>query len=399
MKKRYKLAAIALSASLAICGCAAETQPTEDVSSSTDNETVEVDGHQIQLSMLNPAAYGNIEGLSVEPGTYISIVGKSADQPYWKAVEEGAKQAVADLNAHLGYEGSDKIKFVYSGPSESYDVDEQVNILDEELARYPHALGIALVDAQSCGVQFDLAAQNGISVVTFDTTSDYQGVMARIETDNKAAATEAAKGLAEAMGEMGEVVIFMDESKSENAKIREAAFIEEITANHPGVSIGNIYYEDDLEELKATIISEISTGTYEPVDLEMPEEESDPVITLASISKEEVYNYIFLRNENMAGIYATSSFLTEKAVECCEKYGRTDVEIVGFDSSEKIEEALEEGIVDGIVLQNPYGMGYATVVACARSIMNEGNEALVNSGYTWVDTKSIKEEAVQSILY
>jgi ribose transport system substrate-binding protein len=101
----------------------------------------------------------------------------------------------------------------------------------------------------------------------------------------------------------------------------------------------------------------------------------------------------------MAGIYTTSSSLMEKAIRYCETYGRTDVEIVGFDASEAQVKALQEGKVDGLVLQNPYGMGYATVVACARSIMNEGNEAVVNSGYTWLDQNNIEEEAIQSILY
>ena len=43
-------------------------------------------------------------------------------------------------------------------------MDEQVNILDEELARYPVAVGISVVDATACEVQFDLAAENDIPV-------------------------------------------------------------------------------------------------------------------------------------------------------------------------------------------------------------------------------------------
>ena len=169
MKNRMRLTAVVVSAAMLMCACGTtpENKKEDEVQPEVLEEVV-LTGTELQLSMLEPQAYSNVDGLQVDPGTYISIVGKSADQPYWQAVEKGAKQAIADLNAKLGYEGSDKIKFVYSGPEESYNVDEQVNILDEELARYPHALGIALVDAKSCGVQFDLAVQNGISVVTFD---------------------------------------------------------------------------------------------------------------------------------------------------------------------------------------------------------------------------------------
>lgn len=400
MKKRFKIISLITSAVLLVCACTTDANTEESNTPQTDvQEEVELDGNQIRLNMLDPVAYSNVDGLTLEAGTYISVVGKSADQFYWKAVEAGAKQAVADLNEKLGYEGSDKIKFVYSGPSESYDVDEQVNILDEELARYPHALGIALIDSQSCGVQFDLAAQNGISIVTFDTTSDYQGVMARIETDNQSAATEAAVRLAEAMGEMGEVAIFMDDSKSATAKVRESAFIQEMEANHPGITVGNIYYEDNLDEIKEDIVAEIRTGTYEPVEIELGEEVAVSEITAENISNDEVYNYIFVKNDDMAGIYTTSSALMEMVIKYCEKYSRADIEIVGFDANEKQVEALKAGIVNGLVLQNPYGMGYATVVACARSIMNEGNEAVVNSGYTWLSQKNIEEEAIQKILY
>ena len=48
---------------------------------------------------------------------------------------------------------------------------------------------------------------------------------------------------------------------------------------------------------------------------------------------------------------------------------------------------------------NPFGMGYATVVAAARASLNMGNEAVVNTGYTWVTKKNLKTDEVQKILY
>ncbi len=44
-------------------------------------------------------------------------------------------------------------------------------------------------------------------------------------------------------------------------------------------------------------------------------------------------------------------------------------------------------------------MGYATVVAAARASLNMGNEAVVNTGYTWVTKKNLKTDEVQKILY
>ena len=115
-------------------------------------------------------------------------------------VKKGAEQAGKDINEQLGYKGKKAVKVVYSGPSDKDNVDEQVNILDEELSRYPAALAISIADAKACEVQFDQAGWNGTPIVTFDSSSDYPGISAFVSTDNSASATEAANRLAEAMG-------------------------------------------------------------------------------------------------------------------------------------------------------------------------------------------------------
>ena len=48
-----------------------------------------------------------MDGLELEKGTYLSIIGKGSSETYWKTIKAGAEDAVADLNKELGYEGSD----------------------------------------------------------------------------------------------------------------------------------------------------------------------------------------------------------------------------------------------------------------------------------------------------
>ena len=419
MKIKWKAAALVMSAALSVCACAHDATP--ETEQTTDKKSKNEKSYQGNLDELNPSAYGNVEGLDLEPGTYISIIGKDAGGEYWKAVENGAKQAVKDINAMLGYEGDEKVKMVYSGPSKSNDVDEQVNILDEEMARYPDAVGISIIDSQSCDVQFDLATENNIPIVAFDSASGYQGIMAKVSTDNAAAAATAAARLAEAMDESGEVMIFMHDSRSETSKERETGFVQEMQANHPGITIGNAYYMDGMEELKKTIAGQIDAGAYvketgEVIETAAVEEtgnsaESDATVTdevsdeneektdPESITDEDVYQYIFAKNPNVRGIYATNGDAVMTMLEACEDQEKEDIQIVGFDADEEEVEALMDGKLVGLVVQNPYGMGYATVVAAARSILNMGNEAIVDSGFTWVNQKNIDDEAVQRLLY
>ena len=56
------------------------------------------------------------------------------------------QQAADDINEKLGYTGDDRIKVLFNAPSDGEDIDEQVNILDEELARYPDAVSYTHLD-------------------------------------------------------------------------------------------------------------------------------------------------------------------------------------------------------------------------------------------------------------
>lgn len=181
-----KLRAV-IPAILCVALAASACSKKEETPTFTGDKTEEP-SYQANLDFVTPAAYSNIQGLNLEPGTYISIIGKDESSSYWKEVKKGVEQAVKDLNKTLGYSGEDKIKATFNAP-DGEDIDEQVNILDEELARYPDALGIASIDEDACKVQFDAAAENGIPVIALDSGNTYQGIQCTVKTNN----TEAAK--------------------------------------------------------------------------------------------------------------------------------------------------------------------------------------------------------------
>ena len=44
-------------------------------------------------------------------------------------------------------------------------------------------------------------------------------------------------------------------------------------------------------------------------------------------------------------------------------------------------------------------MGYATVVAAVRDVLGLGNEAVIDSGYTWVTKDNMDKNAIKRMLY
>ena len=354
-----------------------------------DKTGKEENENQSKLDVLRPIAYSNVENLNLEPGSYISIIGRNSNDSYWNEVKEGAERAVADINSMLGYKGDDKVRLNYSGPSESDDVDEQVNILDEELARYPVAVGISVVDATACEVQFDLAAENDIPIVAFDSGSEYQGVVATCSTNNQEAAKTAASKLASIMDENGEVALIMPDSQAMNTQEREKGFQDEIAASYPNVQIVDVYYMDQLEE-KAKAIAEEKNAA---------KAEGEEEIQAESLTQEDVIKYILEQHPNLKGICAMNLSATKLVTDVLTEVDRDDLSVVGFDGVNDQMKLLKEGKVNGLIVQNPYGMGYATVVAAVRDVLGLGNEAVIDSGYTWVTKDNMDKNAIKRMLY
>lgn len=377
MKKKIAVMAVMLCTAVSMAACAGED--TSDKDSVVLGQEEEESADQTKLNMIQPQAYSTVEGLNLEKGSYISIIGKSEDSEYWDEVKRGAEDAVDELNEALGYSGKDEIKVTYNAPGHEGDVDEQINILDEELDRYPVAVGIAVIDKTACEVQFDLATENNIPVVGMDSPSDYPGLML-VSTNNQEAGATAADKMAGLLNEQGEVLLFIQDNISGSAKQREAGMISQFQSQYPNITVSGIYYMDELDSMKEGTAEKLGKAAEDVTD-------------------EEVIQQILANHPNAKGCIAANEETTKMLIDVCEASERDDIQLIGFDGGETLTEALEDGKVEGLIVQNPYGMGYATVVAAARSALDMANEANVDTGYAWVTQDNIEETAIKNMLY
>ena len=428
MKKRLVSAGVAACTVVVLCACSPEEE--EDIFTGDVAERLP---YQDNLDLISPAAYSEIDGLDLEPGTYISVIGKEENSPYWQQVKAGVEQAADDLNEILGYSGNDSLKITFNAPSDGEDIDEQVNILDEEMVRYPDVIAIASIDEEASAVQFDLATENGIPIVAFDSGNAYQGIQSTCRTDNTKAAAEGASKLCEAIGDSGEIALIVHDAVSENGKERENGLKEEIENSHPGVTVAETIYMDDLDGLKREAaaqqlgfnLEEImaaaeaqesgqentpaegqetssgETAEEQTAEEEQQSEELEQVNSLAeSMSDADAVAYALEKHPDLKGCFGTNDDSTQLAVEALSQAERIDsVTVMGFDAGSAQLSSLESGDVDGLIVQNPFGMGYAAVIAGARTVLEIGNEAEVDTGYIWVDQENMEDESIQAFLY
>ena len=392
-KKVMSIVAAVLVISMTVCACGKKEEHT-----TFTGETTEEPAYQDNLNAISPSAYNDVQGLDLEPGTYISIIGKDSSSSYWKTIKAGVMQAASDLNKELGYTGSDKIKVTYNAPDKSEDIDEQVNILDEELARYPDVIGIASIDADACTVQFDLATENGIPIISLDSGSTYQGIQCRVSTDNVDAARTGAYKLADEINKSGEVLLLIHDSESETAKLREQSFVSEIETNYPDVKVAEKIYCDKLDELKKQIVEEQNQEITEEENQDSKEEEKK--ITVESLTDEDVILYYLEKHPDIKGVFGTNNAATQLGLRVLQEYeSEEQIVLMGFDAGADQLKALKSGEISGLVVQNPFGIGYAAVVAAARTVLQIGNEAKVNTGYIWVTKENMESDSIKKMLY
>lgn len=305
--------------------------------------------------------YTSLEELNPEPGTRIAVVVKNTKTGFWKNVKKGMDDAVEDLNEKMGYKGEDKIKISFEGPGNETDVESQINIIDAVLSENPSILCLAAIDMESCQPQVEEATLNGIPVVVLDSGVKSEQVNAICATDNYAAGIEAAKKMAEALGEKGQVAIMAHVETSESSQKRVAGFTDEMK-NHPEIEIVNISYEN--EETSMSELAEAVLKLYPEVK----------------------------------GYYCTNEIATNKVLDIVNTSDK-EVKVIGFDSGEKQIKAVKDGVELGMFAQNPYGMGYATIVAGVRADQGLENDAFINTGYQWIDSTSIELPEYKNYLY
>ncbi|MBS6677449.1 MAG: substrate-binding domain-containing protein [Clostridiales bacterium] len=306
--------------------------------------------------------YTSLEELNPEPGSRIAVVLKSTRDDFWTTVRSGIEDGVKALNEKMGYTGEDQITVSFDGPADDTDVEKQIDLIDTVLSENPSILCIAAIDRQSCEAQLEMAAENDIPVIMIDSGVENGPISALCATDNYGAGAEAAKKLAEAVGDDGQIAVMTHTESAQTSQDREKGFTDEITKNHPNIEIVNISHENE------------------------------------DFTMEKMADAVFTLYPDVEGYFCTNEAASEAVLSAADAAGK-ELAIVGFDSGEVQRSAVENGTQTGFIAQNPYGMGYAAVIAGVRADLGLDVDTFINTSYQWIDSSNIENEEYSSYFY
>ena len=78
--------------------------------------------------------------------------------------------------------------------------------------------------------------------------------------------------------------------------------------------------------------------------------------------------------------------------------GKRQVHLVGFDASEPIVTALQQGKIEGVVVQNPLKMGELGVKTLVKHLEKQAVEPKISTGEVLVTAENMKDEQVRNLI-
>lgn len=286
---------------------------------------------------------------------YIPVISKGFQHQFWQAVKSGAEQAAADLNAEITFEG----------PASESDVDKQIEMLQAALDKKPAAICLAALDSQAAIPLLERAKTEGIPVIGFDSGVDSDIPVTTAATDNIAAAAEAAKKMAELIGDTGEVALIAHDQTSRTGIDRVKGFTDEITANHPNITIVDTQYGGG-DHLKSTDLAKTIIQAHP--------------------------NLKGFFGANEGSIIGVLNGVTESGSE-----GK--ITVIGYDSGKQQMDAIRAGTEAGAITQDPIGIGYKCVESAVKAINGETLPKTIDTGFHYYDKTNIDDPEIAALLY
>ncbi len=294
---------------------------------------------------------------------HVSVIIKATDSSYWQTLLMGAQGAAADSNG--------KIAVTTAGPASETDIDEQVTILENIVSSRPDGIVIAAISSESITPVVEAAVASGIPVVTVDNRLDTDVYVQHLATDHYAASAEAAEQMVETWKRNGvdyngkKVAIISADSGSAVNQARCEGFADRIKELVPSIGIiATQYCDNDIAKAQDAV------------------------------------DNLILANPDLIGIFGDNNHMGDGISNSIEQFGKGgQIAAYAFDSDDTEIAAIRNGVLTGIVVQDPYGMGYNGVMAVVDHLEGKAVEHDVVAQTTLVTIDNIDESAVQALLY
>lgn len=283
----------------------------------------------------------------------IGLVVMSTSSEYWLGVKAGAEAALAKVGG----------KLIYTGPKSTNDVAEQISAVENLIIRRVDGILLTPLDSDALVAPAKQAMKAGIPLVSIDANLNWDGKTRYVGTDNREGGRIAMELLMKEIGGEGKVVILNCPAGVPSNDIRGEAAVE-VAKKYPKVQL-----------------LEIQRG-------------EDQAVAMANMER------ILNANPDIKGVFAAFDRAAIGCIQALRNRGLAGkVKVVAYDASPEEIEALKKGEIAGLVVQQPFEMGYKGVEYIIAAKQGKKVPKDVYVPITVVTKENMNRPEIQKVLY
>jgi len=338
--------------------------------------------------------------LGAQPDIYIPVISKGFQHQFWQAVKQGA-EAAAKKNG---------VTVTFEGPPTEADIQAQVQMLVNAMAKNPQAICLAALDTNSVIDQLNQAAKKHIPIIGFDSgvpQAPKGSIYATAATNSYNAAALAAdkmfpvikdKLAAATASNPVFIVDFNQDATSQSVTSRGKGFRDEMVKlvttqlKRPVTDIrvqGNAAYiaADSPTKGKAIVI-----------DVAVPPSPKDVDITATA---QAILNRV--KSDNIAGVFCSNEGAARGVLASTNDGSALPTQyrglaVIGFDAGKAQKAAVKNKYFLGAITQDPVQIGYKAVELAVQAIKGQKVQD-VDTGAKFYDASNMDAAEFQPLLY
>jgi ribose transport system substrate-binding protein len=288
----------------------------------------------------------------------IPVIVKDTTSPYWQTVLAGARKAGQDLGVNV----------VELGTKSDSDINGQISALEKAVASNPAAIVIAPAQFAALGKPIDEAAKKA-KIIGIDSAADTKAMTSLLATDNVNAGHIAADALAVAI------------TKSYADTEGDVVMISSV----PGVP--------SLDQ-RAKGFKEVVVARYRALDITAEKVADGKPATVLGIM-----NDLIADTGDLRGVFVSDPIAAQAVSQAvAEKKTNDKINIVGVGSDEKLVKLLQDDVIAGLVVEDPFRMGYDGVKTALAASKGEQVSANIDTGVTLITKANMRSARSQELL-
>jgi ribose transport system substrate-binding protein len=313
----------------------------------------------ISLAFLLAATSG-LSGADKVP--VIAVIPKGTTNEFWKAVNAGAFKARDELRAK-----GTPVEIIWKGPLKEDDREQQIQVVENFVSRRVSGIVLAPLDSRALVQPVAAAGQAKIPVVIMDSGLNSDRYASFVATDNYKGGVMAGEHLARLLDGRGNVILLRYQVGSASTEEREAGFLDALK-KRPAIKI-------------------ISSNQH-----------AGPTRETAYQASQNLLNRY---GREVNGVFCPCELPSGAMAMALRDIGRAGgkVKMVGFDAGSKSIEDLKNGDIQGLVVQDPLGIGYESVLAMVKHLKGEKVERRIGTRVALITKENMEQPEMKDLLY